>query len=64
LNVPLLDLRLQYTPVREEVLSAIRRACDDQQFIMGPAVERLEAELAVLTEPSAARVAARRCGGR
>lgn len=46
MNVPLLDLQLQYSSIREEVLAAITRVCDAQQFIMGPEVERLEAELA------------------
>jgi dTDP-4-amino-4,6-dideoxygalactose transaminase len=45
-NVPLLDLQQQYASIRPEVLSAITRVCDSQQFIMGPEVEGLEAELA------------------
>jgi len=46
LKVPLLDLQHQYASIREDVLSAVTRVCDSQQFIMGPEVERLEAELA------------------
>jgi dTDP-4-amino-4,6-dideoxygalactose transaminase len=46
LTVPLLDLHPQYAPLRSEILSALARVCDSQQFIMGPEVEGLEAELA------------------
>jgi dTDP-4-amino-4,6-dideoxygalactose transaminase len=46
LKVPLLDLQAQYVSIREDVLAAITRVCDTQQFIMGPEVERLERELA------------------
>ncbi len=42
----MLDLQAQYASIREEVLAAIARVCDTQQFIMGPEVERLERELA------------------
>jgi dTDP-4-amino-4,6-dideoxygalactose transaminase len=45
LKVPLLDLQAQYASIREDVLAAITRVCDTQQFIMGPEVERLEREL-------------------
>jgi dTDP-4-amino-4,6-dideoxygalactose transaminase len=46
--VPLLDLVAQYRPIREEVLRAVTRVCDNQRFIMGPEVEALELELAAL----------------
>src|SRR5580704_16499268 len=49
LAVPLLDLRRQYEGIREEVLAAIARVCDSQSFILGPEVEALEQEIAVLT---------------
>ena len=49
-KVPLLDLRAQYGPIREEVRAAIDRVCDAQQFIMGPEVEALEAEAAEFCE--------------
>jgi dTDP-4-amino-4,6-dideoxygalactose transaminase len=45
-KVPLLDLQPQYAAIRADVLAAIARVCDSQQFIMGPEVERLEAETA------------------
>jgi dTDP-4-amino-4,6-dideoxygalactose transaminase len=46
MKVPLLDLHLQYASVRADILSAVTRVCDSQQFIMGPEVERLEFEVA------------------
>jgi dTDP-4-amino-4,6-dideoxygalactose transaminase len=46
MQVPLLNLRLQYASMREDILSAITRVCDSQQFIMGPEVEQLESEVA------------------
>jgi dTDP-4-amino-4,6-dideoxygalactose transaminase len=48
-SVPLLDLRRQYDGIREEVLAAIARVCDSQNFILGPEVEALEQEIASLT---------------
>ncbi|MGA7849495.1 MAG: DegT/DnrJ/EryC1/StrS family aminotransferase [Terriglobales bacterium] len=47
--VPLLDLRRQYEGIREEVLTAIARVCDSQNFILGPEVEALEREIVALT---------------
>jgi dTDP-4-amino-4,6-dideoxygalactose transaminase len=44
-----LDLRRQYDGLRAEVLAAITRVCDSQSFILGPEVEALEREIAVLT---------------
>jgi len=46
LKVPLLDLQVQYSAIRADVLAAIARVCDSQQFIMGQEVERFEAEIA------------------
>ena len=45
-RVPLLDLKAQYAPLREEILDAITRVCDSQQFILGPEVHALEREIA------------------
>jgi dTDP-4-amino-4,6-dideoxygalactose transaminase len=47
-TVPLLDLQAQYGPIRAEVLGALTRVADSQQFILGSEVEALEAELAAL----------------
>src|SRR4029079_16359305 len=47
--VKLLDLEAQYRPLRAEILAAITRVCDSQQFILGPEVEALERKLAACT---------------
>jgi dTDP-4-amino-4,6-dideoxygalactose transaminase len=48
-RVPLLDLRAQFAPIRQDVLTAITKVCDDQRFIMGPEVEGFETAMASLT---------------
>jgi len=45
-NVPLLDLKSQYSSLREEIETAIREVCDSQYFIMGPKVIELEEKIA------------------
>jgi dTDP-4-amino-4,6-dideoxygalactose transaminase len=45
-NVPLLDLTLQYQPIRTQVLAAMTRVADSQRFILGPEVEEFEREIA------------------
>jgi len=49
MNVPLLDLVAQYGAIKDEVLPAMMRVVETQQFIMGPAVPQLEAEIARLS---------------
>jgi dTDP-4-amino-4,6-dideoxygalactose transaminase len=44
-TVPLLDLKAQYTPLRQALLDAVTRVCDSQRFIGGPEVDGLEREL-------------------
>jgi dTDP-4-amino-4,6-dideoxygalactose transaminase len=44
--IPLLDLKTQYAPIREEIRAAIDRVADAQHFIGGPEVEGLEREIA------------------
>ncbi len=44
--VPLLDLKRQYQPLRNEIREAIDRVCDSQYFILGPEVEAFEREAA------------------
>jgi dTDP-4-amino-4,6-dideoxygalactose transaminase len=44
--IPLLDLKAQYAPIREEIRAAMDRVCDAQYFIGGPEVEALEKEIA------------------
>ncbi|MCU0256516.1 MAG: DegT/DnrJ/EryC1/StrS family aminotransferase, partial [Vicinamibacterales bacterium] len=50
MRVPLLDLTAQYQPIRDEILAAMSRVCDSQQFILGAEVEALERELAAMLE--------------
>jgi len=45
-KVPLLDLKAQYAPLREEIEAAIREVCDSQYFVMGPKVVELETKIA------------------
>lgn len=45
-SVPLLDLKAQYAPIRNEILAALTRVADSQRFILGPEVDAFEAELA------------------
>jgi dTDP-4-amino-4,6-dideoxygalactose transaminase len=45
MKIPLLDLQGQYQPLRDEILAAIARICDSQQFILGPEIEKLEREM-------------------
>ena len=49
-RIPLLDLRSQYDPLREEILATVTRVCDSQQYINGPEVEGLETELAKMLD--------------
>jgi dTDP-4-amino-4,6-dideoxygalactose transaminase len=46
LHVPLLDLHSQNGPLRGELLDAIARVTDSQQFILGPAVGVFESDIA------------------
>jgi dTDP-4-amino-4,6-dideoxygalactose transaminase len=45
MKVPLLDLKAQYAPLRDDILAAMTRVADSQRFIMGPEIENLETEL-------------------
>src|SRR5262249_46700491 len=45
-NVPLLDLKSQYTPIRAEIRDAIDRVCESQHFILGTEVAAFEKTLA------------------
>jgi dTDP-4-amino-4,6-dideoxygalactose transaminase len=48
LNVPLLDLVAQYASIREEILPALLRVVERQQFILGEEVATLEGAVASL----------------
>ncbi|MEO7965569.1 MAG: DegT/DnrJ/EryC1/StrS family aminotransferase [Gemmatimonadaceae bacterium] len=47
--VPLLDLKAQHALIRDEVVSAMMKVVDDQLFILGEPVERLERMVAELS---------------
>jgi dTDP-4-amino-4,6-dideoxygalactose transaminase len=44
--VPLLDLKAQHAAIRDDVVAAVMRVVDDQAFILGEPVARLEEEIA------------------
>ncbi|HEY5893806.1 MAG TPA: DegT/DnrJ/EryC1/StrS family aminotransferase [Chthoniobacterales bacterium] len=46
MTVPLLDLKLQYGPLRDEIQQRIAEVCDTQVFCLGPRVAELEKEVA------------------
>ncbi len=48
--VPLLDLRAQHAHIRDEVVAELMRVVDDQAFILGAPVERLETAVAELSQ--------------
>jgi dTDP-4-amino-4,6-dideoxygalactose transaminase len=48
LSVPLLDHKAQFAPIRDEILAAVARVCESQQFILGAEVEALEREIGAL----------------
>jgi dTDP-4-amino-4,6-dideoxygalactose transaminase len=48
--VPLLDLQLQYAPLRASILDAMTRVADSQRFIGGPEVEGFERQIAAQLE--------------
>lgn len=45
MHIPLLDLKPQYESLKSELDKAIARVVSSQQFVMGPEVEGLEAEI-------------------
>lgn len=47
--VPLLDLKAQHSLIRDEVVASLMRVVDDQLFILGEPVERLERMVAELS---------------
>ena len=44
--IPLLDLRRQFDPIREEVMREVERVIESQRFILGEDVERFERNFA------------------
>ena len=45
MHVPLLDLKRQYEPLRAEIDGRLREVIESQHFILGPVVERFEADV-------------------
>jgi dTDP-4-amino-4,6-dideoxygalactose transaminase len=50
MNVPLLDLKAQLAPLRDEILAAVTEVIDSTRYILGPKVEELEAHLAAYSD--------------
>src|SRR4051812_13432400 len=49
MSVPMLDLVAQYATIKNDVLPAMMRIVETQQFIMGPSIPQLEVEIARLS---------------
>ncbi len=45
MQVPLLDLKVQYAPLRESIERRLRTVCESQHFILGPEVTGFEDEI-------------------
>jgi dTDP-4-amino-4,6-dideoxygalactose transaminase len=50
MNVPLLDLKAQYSTVKDDVLAAVSEVLDSQICILGPKVAELERSVAELSQ--------------
>src|SRR3974377_1244856 len=50
MSMPFLDLKAQFANIRQEVLDAVTRTLESQQFILGQEVESFEKEVGTLTE--------------
>jgi dTDP-4-amino-4,6-dideoxygalactose transaminase len=46
MKVPLLDLKAQFNPIRNEIMNAVEAVFESQQFINGPQVKELEKQIA------------------
>ena len=46
MKVPLLDLKAEYAGLRDEILPALERVCQNSSFVLGPEVEAFEREFA------------------
>ncbi len=49
-SVPLLDLKAQYTTIRDEIHEAMDRVIESQHFIGGPEIDALEQEIAAYSQ--------------
>jgi dTDP-4-amino-4,6-dideoxygalactose transaminase len=52
MNIPLLDLKAQYTAIKPEVDAAIAEVLESQHFILGPKVEQCEKAIAAYSNCS------------
>lgn len=50
MQVPLLDLKPQYEPLAAQMRAALDKVCASQHFILGPAVKKLEADVAAYSQ--------------
>src|ERR1700688_1348619 len=50
MQVPLLDLKLQYRELKSQIQAAIEKVCASQHFILGPAVRELELQVAAYSQ--------------
>jgi dTDP-4-amino-4,6-dideoxygalactose transaminase len=46
MNVPLLDLKAQFLPLRAEIMAEVQTVCDEQGFILGPRLMAFEESVA------------------
>src|SRR3989442_6261116 len=46
MNIPVINLKAQFEPLREQMCAAIERVMDTQQFVLGAEVKSLEEEIA------------------
>src|SRR5258708_26069361 len=49
MQVPLLDLKLQLAPLKEQILAAIEEVADSQALVLGPKTEAFENAVAAYT---------------
>lgn len=50
MNVPLLDLKAQHEPIRKDLLAAMERVLDQNNFILGQDVKALESQVAAYSQ--------------
>ena len=48
--IPILDLKAQYESIKDELNAAIADVLESTQFILGPAVQELEQQVAAFCE--------------
>jgi len=50
MKIPLLDLKAQYSQIRDEIRQAVDEVLESQQFILGPKVSALEEKIAAYSQ--------------